>query len=81
MPLTRLGLAAAFMLALSAPAMAFQCPSDIRAVDAALATSNLSDTDKAKVMELRNKGQELHNAGSHQQAVDTLAQAKQMLGI
>ena len=41
----------------------------------------LSDEQKAQVMELRAKGQQLHEAGQHQESVDTLAQAKQILGI
>jgi hypothetical protein len=32
-------------------------------------------------MELRNEGEKLHQAGQHQQSVDTLAQAMQILGI
>ena len=73
--------AAALTLALSGPAFAFHCPADIAKIDAALQTASLSDADKAKVMELRNEGERLHQAGQHQQSVDTLAQAMQILGI
>jgi hypothetical protein len=66
---------------LSGPAFAFHCPADIAKIDAALQTASLSDADKAKVMELRNEGERLHQAGQHQQSVDTLAQAMQILGI
>lgn len=63
------------------PAMAFQCPADISKIDQALQTSTLSDAEKAQVVALRDQGQALHDSGQHQQSVDTLAQAKQMLGI
>lgn len=63
------------------PAMAFQCPADISKIDQALQTTTLSDAEKAQVEALRDQGQTLHDAGQHQQSVDTLAQAKQMLGI
>lgn len=63
------------------PAFAFQCPTDMAAIDAALETAELSEADKARVAELRQQGQGLHEAGDHQASVDTLAEAKQILGI
>ena len=72
------GLAA---IALTVSAHAGQCPADMAKIDAALETAQLSDADKAKVMELRAKGQELHESGSHGESVNTLAEAKKMLGI
>ena len=41
----------------------------------------LSDEEKAKVTELRAKGEELHEAGNHAESVATLAEAKKILGI
>ncbi len=66
---------------LAAPAYAFHCPADMAQIDAALPNADLSEEDKAKVMELRQQGEEQHNAGQHQEAVDYLAQAKEILGI
>jgi len=63
------------------PALAFQCPGDMAKIDAALETAELSEADMAKVMELRARGEELHSAGQHQQSVDTLAEAMEILGI
>ena len=74
-------LASGMLLGLSAPAMAFQCPSDIAKIDQALASADLTDEQKQEVMELRDEGEQLHNEGKHQEAVDTLAEAKQILGI
>lgn len=73
--------AALLSLVLAGPAFAFQCPTDIAAIDAALQTAELSDEEKARVMELRDEGERLHQNGEHQESVDTLAQAKEILGI
>ncbi|MFW8594593.1 hypothetical protein [Cribrihabitans neustonicus] len=73
--------AAAFSL-LASPVFASQCPSDIAAIDEAIAAgTELSEEDLARVQELRDEGQELHDAGEHDASVETLAQAKEMLGI
>ena len=80
--LVRTIIAAAVVAFFAVPVMAGQCPVDIGKIDAALATNtSLSDTDKAKVMELRNEGESLHNSGSHGDSVATLAEAKAILGI
>lgn len=69
------------VLALTVSAHAGQCPLDMAQIDAALETAQLSDSDKAMVMELRSKGEELHEAGNHAESVETLAAAKAILGI
>ena len=73
--------AAALSLTLAGPAFATQCPADIAKIDAALQTASLSDAQKAEVMQLREEGERLHQAGQHQASVNTLAQAKEILGI
>lgn len=73
--------AAVLSFALAGPALAFQCPTDIAAINAALETADLTDEQKAQVMELRDEGEQLHSSGQHQASVDTLAQAKEILGI
>ncbi|MCP4329139.1 MAG: hypothetical protein GY791_11950 [Alphaproteobacteria bacterium] len=75
-------IAAAALSFLAAPAMAFQCPSDVAKIDQALATNTtLTDAQRAEVVTLRNDGEALHNSGDHTQSVATLAQAKEILGI
>lgn len=74
-------LASGILLGLSAPAFAFQCPSDIGKIDQAVEGADLTDEQKQEVTALRDEGERLHNEGSHQEAVDTLAQAKAILGI
>ena len=73
--------AVALAFAAASPAFAAQCPADMAAIDAALQSSSISDTDRAKVIELRAQGEALHAEGKHQESMDTLAQAKQLLGI
>ncbi|UWQ50846.1 hypothetical protein [Leisingera caerulea] len=76
-----LTLAAAITL-LASPLLAGQCPADITAIDAALASgTDLSEADLATVQELRDEGQSLHDSGDHDASVETLAEAKAMLGI
>jgi opacity protein-like surface antigen len=74
-------LATAAVLALMAtPAMASQCPKDMKAIDAALAAGKGTDMmDKVKA--LRAEGEDLHKAGKHKESVETLAEAKKLLGI
>ena len=79
--MTRKLVLAGVLVLFAAPAYAFQCPGDVAKIDAALPTAQLSAADKAKVMELRDEGQQLHATGQHQQSVDTLAQALDILGI
>lgn len=74
-------LIAGLTLGLAAPAMAASCPMDMQKIDEAMKTAQLSDTDKAKVQELRKKGEEQHKAGQHAESTKTLGEAKQMMGI
>lgn len=74
--------AAVLSLALLAgPAFAFQCPTIIAAIDQALETADLTDAQRAQVIELRDEGERLHEAGDHQESVDTLNEAAEILGI
>lgn len=69
-------------LGIAAPAQAFHCPADMRAIDAALAADpDLTEAQLAEVRRLRAEGERLHNAGQHQDSVDTLAKAKALLGL
>ncbi len=75
-------LAAALALAFVTPALAFHCPADMAKIDAALAANpSLSAEQLAEVKQLRAEGEEYHNAGKHQESVDTLAKAMAILGI
>lgn len=78
----RLPITAAVLALLASPALAFQCPGDMAAIDAALdAGADLSADDLARVKELRMQGEQQHTAGDHDASVATLAEAKALLGI
>jgi hypothetical protein len=75
-------LLAAAALAWSAGALANHCPLDMQAIDDALAKKpQLSAAQLADVKKYRSEGEALHKAGKHQQSVETLGKAKQILGI
>ena len=66
---------------ITTPANASNCLSDISKINTALPTAKITETVKARVMELRTQGTKLHEAGKHEQSVQTLAEAKVLLGI
>jgi hypothetical protein len=72
-------LSIAFVMALACPSLANQCPSLVKQIDEKLQSAQLSDADKSKVMELRNKGEEQHTAGDHAASEATLNEALAML--
>lgn len=66
----------------SAVAFASQCPTDMAAIDEYLAGNpELTEEQMTQVKELREKGEQLHNEGNHDESVETLAEAKEILGI
>ena len=70
------------LMCASFASLAFHCPNDMKAIDAALAKNpKLSDTQMSEVKSLRADGESLHKAGKHQEAVDALAKAMKILGI
>ncbi len=79
MMIARSLLAAALVVAFSAPALAFHCPADVKAIDNALSKSNLTAAHKVEVTALRDEGEAQHKAGNHQDAVNTLAKAMRII--
>lgn len=74
-------LAAALALA-AGSALAHNCPNEMKAIDAKLATNpKLADADAAKVKQLRADGEAAHKAGKHDDSMKALAEAKKLLGI
>ena len=64
--------ALAVLALLASPVQAFQCPLDVKKIDAALAADpDIGGELKGKVMKLRNKGESLHKKGDHAEAVKT----------
>jgi hypothetical protein len=70
------------LLLFSLPALAYHCPVDMKKIDAALSSNTtLSADEKAEVKALRSSGEKMHKAGKHQNSVDDLAVAMELLGI
>ncbi len=73
---------AAFAGFAASPAYAYHCPADMAQIDAALAKNpKLSPDQMAEVKKLRAEGEQLHKAGDHDQSLEVLGQAKDILGI
>lgn len=74
-------LAAALMLS-AGTALAYHCPSDMKAIDAKLATQPmLTAADAEKVKKLRADGEAFHKAGKHDESMQVLGEARKILGI
>jgi hypothetical protein len=73
---------AAVTLALvSSTAFAFNCPTHMKAIDAALPKAKLSDAQMADVKKYRAEGEKLHKEGKHSDSLATLGKAEKILGI
>ncbi len=78
----RILLAALLATGLATPALAFQCESDIAAIDAALTRNpQLSASLLTEVKVLLANGERQHSSGRHGRAIETLAKARGILGI
>ena len=73
--------AIALTVLLSGTAFANSCPTHVKKIDEALATSTASDDVKAQAQALRDEGQALHDAGNHAESEAKLAEAEALLGI
>jgi hypothetical protein len=78
--MTRFLIVAATAFALTGPALASQCPMLMQEVDAAMETAELTDEQKAEVMELRESGEAAHEAGDHAKSEADLNAALEILG-
>jgi hypothetical protein len=75
-------LIAAVLASSAGLALAHNCPNEMKAIDAKLATSpKLSDADAMKVKQLRSDGEMQHKAGKHDDSMKSLGEAKKILGI
>lgn len=70
------------LLAASSGAWAHNCPNEMKAIDAKLATKPALAKDVAdKVAKLRAAGETAHKAGKHDDSMKALGEAKKLLGI
>lgn len=65
----------------SGTALAFSCPKEMKAIDAALPGAKLTQVQMTEVKKLRAEGERLHNEGKHKESMEALAKAKKILGI
>ncbi len=63
-------LAATLLVAFSAPALAFHCPADIKAIDNALPKSSLSDAQKAEISPHSQSSSTWRNSGIGSSLID-----------
>ena len=76
-----LSVAAALALA-SGAALAHNCPNEMKAIDAKLATNpKVAAPEMDKVTKLRADGEAAHKAGKHDESMKALGEAKKLLGI
>jgi hypothetical protein len=74
-------LSAALAMAAGA-AWAHNCPNEMKAIDAKLATKpQLSKDVSDKVTKLRADGEAHHKAGKHTESMAALGEAKKLLGL
>jgi hypothetical protein len=70
----------ACLAAVSSVAAADRCQDDMKKIDDALEkNTKLSGQERGAAMRLRVRGEELHDAGKHQEAVDMLARAQKLI--
>ncbi len=62
-------------------AFASSCPTHVKKIDAALASSTAAEDVKAQAKALRDEGEALHAAGNHAESMAKLAEAEALLGI
>lgn len=58
---------------------AHQCPRLISQIDHQLEQEDLASDVEERIKDLRNEGQELHDAGSHDASVERLSEALELL--
>lgn len=69
-------------LLLACAAWAHNCPNEMKAIDAKLATKpQMSAADMDKVKVLRTQGEQFHKDGKHAESMKALGDAKKLLGI
>ena len=73
---------AALAMAMSSLAFAHNCPNEMKAIDAKLASNpKLSVADMSQVKVLRADGEKFHKEGKHDDSMKALGSAKKLLGI
>ncbi len=69
------------LLVLSPIAFAHNCPNEMKAIDAELASTKVAGTNLEKAKALRAEGEKAHKDGKHTESMRALSEAKKILGI
>ena len=74
--------AAAVLMAMTAPAFAKHCPKDVKIIDQSLVkATGLNKMQMTEVKALRDKGAAHHKSGNHGEAIKALHAAAKILGV
>ncbi|MGE4239289.1 hypothetical protein [Ramlibacter sp.] len=68
-------------LTLAGAAWAHNCPNEMKAIDAKIASAKPAKDVLDKVSKLRSEGEALHKAGKHTESMKALGDAKKLLGM
>ena len=74
-------LAIALLAATGASAFANQCEDDVKKIEAALASEQISGDERAELEDMKKQAAQLCAAGNTQESLDVSAEAKAMLNI
>ncbi len=78
----RVAIAVFLSAILAGPALAGQCPVDMKKIDAALTKNpQITAAQLAEVTKLRAEGEAQHKGSQHGASVKTLAKAMEILGV
>lgn len=74
-------LAIALLASAAVPAFANQCEDDVKKIEAALASKEISSEERAQLEDMEKQAAQLCAAGNTQESLDVAAEAKAMLDI
>ncbi|MFW5970393.1 MAG: hypothetical protein ACOCP9_07110 [Halofilum sp. (in: g-proteobacteria)] len=70
---------AILVLVASTPAWADECSDLMKEIDDAMVETQMDLDDTDKVHKLRDKGEKLHEDGDHDEAIDALKEAREII--
>jgi len=74
-------LALAVLAVITGPAFADDCQADVKKIEAALASTEISSEERAQLEDMKKQAAQLCAAGNTQESLDVSAEAKAMLNI
>ncbi len=74
-------LALALLAATAVPALANSCEDEVKKIEAALASKDITSDERAQLEDMKKQAAQLCAAGNAQESLDVSAEAKAMLNI